>query len=161
MRADHHPAHVIHHGFAVLVCPARADPDHTRLAIGVLFQPDHFGFRPQRVPGINRCQPSTLRIAKIGHRIQRDVRHRFAKDNVKRSPILNRALAKTARTRKFIRRIKRMPRRVERMIQRPFPPRYGAWHRVIDHLTDGIIFEKPARIGLGHCHCSPSFRSGL
>ena len=32
---------------------------------------------------------------------------------------------------------------------------------VIDPLTDGIIFEKPARIGLGHCYCSPSFRSGL
>ena len=49
---------------------------------------------------------------------------------------------------------------IERVIQRPFAAADRARHGMLDHLTQPVMLEKAARIGLGH-QCSPSLVSGV
>ena len=158
--AHHDPAHVAQYRLAQLVLPRGAHPDDARLAVGVLLDPDHLRARHQRVSQMHGLQEPPLRIAQIGHRVQRHIRHRFAKHRVKADQIIQRGLMQPAIARKLVRRIKRMPRRVERVIHRPLAARQGPWHPVLDHLAHGIVFKEPPRARLRH-QCAPSLVSGV
>ncbi len=158
--AHHHPAHIFQHGFIPLVHPGGAHIDHTGFAVGVLFEADHFGLAAQGVAGPDRGQPAPLGITQIGHRIERDIRHGFAKDDVKSDQIIQRAGRQAAVFGELVGGIKRMPRGVEHMIKRPFAPRHGARHRVVQYFAQAVVFEKAPCVGLGH-QCAPNLVSGV
>ena len=150
--AHHHPAHIIQHYLIPLVQPARAHIDHAGLAVGILLQPDHLRGRADRIPRIDRLQPAPLGIAQIGDGVQRDIGHRLAEDDVKGRQIIQRAFRQAATPREFVRRIKRVPHRIKRVIHRPLATRNSARHRVVDHLPDMVILKKPAGTRLDRNH---------
>jgi hypothetical protein len=132
----------------VLVAARGADIDDPGLAAGVLLQADHLGRGPDRVAGIDRAEPARLGVAEVRHRVQRDIRHRFAEDDVKRGEIVERAFRQAAGAGEFVGGIERVPRGIERVVKRPFPARDRARHRVLDHVADAVILEEAAGIGL-------------
>ena len=156
----HDPADIVQHRAVQLVEPGGPDIDHPGLAVRVLLQPDHLGLRPQRVAGPDRRQEPALGIAKVRHRVQRHVGHGLAEDDVERHQIVQGRTVQPAVLREHVRGIQRMPRRIQRVVQRPLALAHRAGDGVVDHVADAVILEEAARIGLGH-HCSPSFRSGL
>ena len=113
----------------------------------------------QGIAGIDRLEPFPHGIAQIGQRIERDIRHRLAKHQMKGRQIIQRAGRQAAGAGKLIGGIKRMARRIKRMIERALAARDGARHRMGDRLTDAVIFKKPARIGFDHDQCCPNFTS--
>ena len=145
--AHHHPAHIVHHRLVALIDPPRPHPDHARGAVGILLQPDHGAFRPQGVTGIDRQTPPSLGIPQIGHRIQTDIGHSLAKDDVKRRQIIQRRSRQATAAREFIRGIQRMPRGIEHVVKRPLPAGDGARHGMEDGFAEGIVLEEAAGIG--------------
>ena len=150
--AHHNPAHVLQHILAHLVETGGAHPDHAGLAIGVLFQPYDLGHGAQGVAGIDRLQPAPFGVAQVGHRVQGDIGHRFAKDHVKGDEVIKGRPFQPAVRGKGVRGIERVAGGVERVIERPFAFGHGAGDGVVDHLAKGIVLEKPALVGLGHGH---------
>ena len=88
--AHHHPAHIVEHGFAGFIEAARAHIDDAGLLVGILLQPDDFGDRIQRGARVDGLEKPAIGIAKIGNRIERDIRHGLAEHHVEHQQIVER-----------------------------------------------------------------------
>ena len=160
--AHHHPADILQHFGVVLVKASGAYIDNAGFPVRVLLEPDHLGFRPQRIAGPDRCQPASLRVAKVGHGVQRYIRHGFAEHDVKGNHIVQRAGRQAAALRELIGGIERMTCGIQRVVQRAFTILDGARHSMMQRLAYFIVLEETALVGLCLCHqCAPSLVSGV
>ena len=95
-------------------------------------------------------EEAPVRVAEIGDRVERDVRHRLAEDDVEDEPVVERTGRVADRAREGLARLHREARAVERGVERGVPLRHGAGRRVADRLAEREILEEAAPVGLAH-----------
>ncbi|TPW07986.1 MAG: hypothetical protein FD124_723 [Alphaproteobacteria bacterium] len=145
----HHPPAIGHRGLAALVHARRAHMDDAGLAVGVFLQANHFRRRGERVARVDGREETPFRIAEIGDRIQRHIRHRLAEHHVEREQRIDRRARQSAALRERIGREQRITRPRQRRVQRHVPTRHRARRRVADHLPEPEVLEKVAGVGFG------------
>ena len=158
---DHHPAHIVDRDFLALIVARGADIDDAGLAVRILLEPDHLGDRIDGVSGIEGLQKPAIRIAEIGHRIDRDVRHGLAEDDVERADIIHRRARKAAAASELVGGLKGEARAVKRVVNGHVARGDRAGCGVQDFLTDMETVEEIAfgrlrfRFGAGQETASP------
>ena len=141
---DHHPTHIIHHHFAMLIGPGGTHIDDAGLLVGVFLEPDDCGHCGQRIAGSHRHPKAPLGIAKVGHRIERDIRHGFAEHHMERRHIVQRSRRQSQGTGEFIRRRKSKAVAVQRRIQGDIARIHRARRGMTDFLAEAEIFKEIA-----------------
>ena len=151
--AHHHPAHIFQHNFITLINTRGTHINHTGFTVGVFFQPNHFGRGRERIAGKHGLEEFAIRVAQIGDRIERNVRHSFTKHNMERQHVVYRGAIITNLARHLVRRLQRKPCGEQRRIKRDIPSRDRTRRRVRQHLANFKVFKEIARIGFcSHVH---------
>ena len=144
----HHPPNVGQYGDAVLVHAVGAQINDPGIAARIFAQAEDFGGRRERVAGIDGRQKAAIGIAEVRDRIERDVRHRLAEDDVEDDQIVDRRRRVSDRAGERRRGLHGKPAPVEPLIDRRVALGDRARRRVGDHLPNAEAFEIIARTRL-------------
>src|SRR5262245_35523341 len=88
--ANHHPPHELDNAISRVIEAARAYIDDARFLVGILFQSDDLGNRAECRARIDRLEKPAFGVAKIGDRIERDIRYGLAEYDVKDEQVVDR-----------------------------------------------------------------------
>ena len=157
---DHDPAHIFEHFAAVGLAAGRAHEHDAGLAAGVLLEADHLRDRADGVARIDRGQEPAGRIAKIGHRVDRDIRHGLAEHGVEHQEVINRGAWVADRLREGVRGLHRKARPVEPVVERDVAGRDGPRRGVPDQRPDAKVLEEVAGACFAACFAHRRIRSG-
>jgi hypothetical protein len=103
--ANHHPAAIVECDLPTLVDATRAHIDDAGLAVAVFLEADHRRIGGERISWIDRMTKAAGRVAEVGDGVERNIRHRAAKDHVERQQIVHRRPRETQAVREGVGRI--------------------------------------------------------
>ena len=144
--AHHDPPAILQNNLARLIAPGRADINRSSLLIRILFEPDNFRHRRQRVARIDRFHEAAIGVAEIGNRVERDVRRRLAEDNVEHQHVVERRARITQRLGKHIRRLHRKTRAIKRGVKRDVADCHGLGRGMFDDLAETKVLEEISNV---------------
>ena len=135
--------------YSITLLPSGLQPVERTKTMPVLrlefsFSPMTSDSRAQRIAGVHRREKAAGRIAEVGDRIERDVRHGFAEHDVEDEQIIDRRARIADRARESVRRLDRKARTEQPVVDRDVAHGDRARRRVPDHLADAEILEEIA-----------------
>ena len=86
---NHRPAVELEHGLVALVVALRVHPDDAHVLARRLALADDLCLGAQRVAGVDGPQEAHVRVAEVGRRVQRDVRHRAPEHHVEHQQVVH------------------------------------------------------------------------